>query len=160
MPWFATSLCLVGDDGPAVSMVVNQASGQRWWATRGGGAWCDGVALRPSGRSGLAGAVVGVSAAPPPAPGWWQFRALGASALDLCLVAAGTLDGFVDCGVDQHGPWDYLGALLICEEAGAVIADASGRDLVVLEHEARRTPVAAATPELLAELLEVRRRLP
>ena len=70
------------------------------------------------------------------------------------------LDGFVDCGVDQHGPWDYLGGLLICQEAGAVVSDARGRDLVVLEHEARRTPVAAATPELHAALREVRGRLP
>jgi fructose-1,6-bisphosphatase/inositol monophosphatase family enzyme len=116
--------------------------------------------MRASGCSDLASAVVGISAAPPPSPGWWQFRALGASALDLCLVAAGVLDGFVDCGVDQHGPWDYLGGLLICEEAGAVVSDARGRDLVVLEHEARRTPVAAATPELHAALREVRGRLP
>ena len=59
--------------------------------------------------------------------------------------------------VDAHGVWDYLGGMLICEEAGAVVVDASGRDLVVLDHAARRTPVAAATPELLDALLGVRR---
>jgi fructose-1,6-bisphosphatase/inositol monophosphatase family enzyme len=108
----------------------------------------------------LAEAVVGISAAPPPAPGWWQFRALGASALDLCLVAAGVLDGFVDCGVDQHGPWDYLGGMLLCQEAGAVVSDAHDRDLVVLEHDARRTPVAGASAPLHGALRDVRRRLP
>ena len=117
-------------------------------------------ASSPSGCTTLPSAVVGISAAPPPAPGWWQFRALGAAALDLCLVAAGVLDGYVDCGVDQHGPWDYLGGMLICQEAGAMVADAGGRDLVVLAHEARRTPVAGATPALHAELLAVRARLP
>ena len=61
-------------------------------------------------------------------------------------VADGVLDGFVDCSVDAHGPWDYLGGMLICREAGAVVADALGRDLVVLEHAGRRTPVAGATP--------------
>ena len=79
--------------------------------------------------------------------GWAQFRALGASALDLCLVAAGTLDAFVDMSPDAHGVWDYLAATLICAEAGAVVGDALGRDLVVLDHGARRTPIAAATPD-------------
>ena len=40
LPWFATSLCFVDDDGPAVALVVNQATGVRFSAERGGGAWC------------------------------------------------------------------------------------------------------------------------
>ncbi|MEO5900566.1 MAG: inositol monophosphatase [Ilumatobacteraceae bacterium] len=160
VPWYATSLCLVDEDGPALALVVNQASGERWSAVRGGGAWCDGRALTPSGRTVLSEAIIGISAPAPPMPGWAQFRALGASALDLCLVAGGVLDGFVDCGLDQHGAWDYLGAMLICQEAGAVVSDAAGRDLVVLEHATRRTPVAGATVEMHAALRAVRDRLP
>jgi fructose-1,6-bisphosphatase/inositol monophosphatase family enzyme len=53
--------------------------------------------------------------------------------------------------------WDYLAASLICAEAGVRIVDAADRDLVVLDHAARRTPVAAATPELLDALLAIRR---
>ena len=160
IPWFATSMCVVDADGPAAALVVNQASGERWSATRGGGAFRDGVRLASSGCTVLADAVVGISAAPPPSPGWWQFRALGASALDLCLVAAGVLDGFVDFGVEQHGPWDYLGGMLLCREAGAAVSDALDRDLVVLEHAGRRTPVAGATAHLHDALRDVRRRLP
>jgi len=159
IPWFATSLCLVDADGPASAFVANQWSGVRYWATRGGGAWCDGVRVQPSGCAVVGDAVVGISGPPPPAPGWAQFRALGAAALDLCLVADGTLDGFVDCVADAHGVWDYLGGTLICREAGAVVTDAFDRELEVLEHAARRTPVAAATPELHAELIRARRRL-
>src|SRR5690606_18301340 len=32
IPWFATALCLVDDVGPAVALVANQASGERWSA--------------------------------------------------------------------------------------------------------------------------------
>ena len=64
--------------------------------------------------------------------GWNQFRALGAAALDLCAVACGMLDGYVDCLADAHGSWDYLGGMLVCHEAGAPVVDALGRDLVVL----------------------------
>jgi hypothetical protein len=45
----------------------------------------------------------------------------------------------------------------VCREAGAVAGDAFDRDLVVLEHAARRTPVAAATPGLYREAIAARR---
>jgi len=81
-----------------------------------------------------------------------KFRFAVNAALDLCAVADGTLDGYVD--VDRaHGVWDYLGALLVCQEAGVTIVDAVGEELVVLDHGARRAPVAAATPELAEQLL-------
>jgi len=38
VPWFATSLCAVDADGPRAALVVNQASGTRFEAVRGGGA--------------------------------------------------------------------------------------------------------------------------
>jgi fructose-1,6-bisphosphatase/inositol monophosphatase family enzyme len=158
VPWFATSLCLVDADGPAVALVANQASGVRYWATRGGGAWCDGRPLHASGCADMAQAIVGVNGLPDGWPGWAQYRALGAAALDLCLVAAGTLDGYVDLA-GALGPWDYLGGMLICQEAGAVVVDGDGRELLTAEHTARRRPVAAATPELLARLLQVRQAL-
>ena len=41
------------------------------------------------------------------------------AALSLCDVAAGHLDGYVDGCPRQHAPWDYLGGLLVCREAGA-----------------------------------------
>lgn len=156
IPWFATSLCLVESGVPTVALVVNQASGVRWWATRGGGAWRDGESVSPSNVERIGDAIVGLSGLPPSHLGWSQFRALGAAALDLCLVAGGALDGFVDCSVDAHGVWDYLGGALICEEAGAVVTDAQGRDLTVLDHRARRTPVAGATAVLHAELVAAR----
>jgi fructose-1,6-bisphosphatase/inositol monophosphatase family enzyme len=46
--------------------------------------------------------------------------------------------------------------VLICEEAGACVVDAFGRDLLVLDRSARRTPLAAATPELRDALLTAR----
>jgi hypothetical protein len=37
------------------------------------------------------------------------------------------------------------------------VVDAFGRELVTVEHAARRTPLAAATPELLDQLVVARR---
>ena len=156
LPWYATSLCAVDGDGALAAVVANQATGGRYEAVRGGGARRDGDPVHPTGVTAISDALVAVSGTPTAHLGWSQFRALGAAALDLCAVAAGQVDAYLDCSVDAHGPWDYLGAMLVCQEAGAVVADAWGRDLVVLDHAARRTPVAAATPALLAALLAAR----
>ena len=156
IPWFATSLCAVDADGPVGAVVVDLARGVRYEAVRGGGARRDGRPIVPSGRAMLDDAVVGLSGWPGRHLGWRQYRALGAAALDLCAVADGTLDGYVDCSVDAHGSWDYLGGWLVCREAGAAVADAHGRELVVLDHAARRTPVAGATTAMLDQLLAAR----
>ncbi|HEY7628756.1 MAG TPA: inositol monophosphatase [Ilumatobacteraceae bacterium] len=157
IPWFATSLCLVDRDGPAAAVVANQATGVRYWAERGGGAWSGERKLEPSGCVELSEAIVIVSAAPPADAGWAQFRSMGACALDLCAVADGVVDGFVDFGTDQHGVWDYLAGWLVCREAGVGVVDAFDRPMLHLDHAARRTPIAAATPELGVELLSLRR---
>ncbi len=143
IPWYATSLAAVDGDGLRASLVVNQASGERFHAIRGGGAFRNNEPIRPSACPSWRKAITGLSGLPPRWLGWSQFRALGACALDMSAVADGTLDAYVDCSVDAHGVWDYAGALLICTEAGAVVGDAFGRDIVPLEHAARRTPVAA-----------------
>ena len=157
LPWYATSLCAVDGDGARAALVVDQAGGARFEAVRGGGARVDGTPLTPSTTTALGDAVIGLSGYPPRWLGWKQYRALGAQALDLCAVAAGRLDAYLDCSVGAHGAWDYLGGMLVCQEAGAAVVDAFDRPLVTIEHAARRTPVAGATPELLAEALEARR---
>ena len=85
-----------------------------------------------------------------------QFRCFGAAALDLCAVADGRFDAYVDFDVDALGPWDYLGGMLICQEAGVEVADAFDRPLVTLDHAARRTPVAGVG-EAFTALLAARR---
>jgi myo-inositol-1(or 4)-monophosphatase len=157
VPWYATSLCAVDGAGPVAAVVADLTRDIRFEATRGGGARRGDQVLTPSGCTRTGDAIVGLSGWPPVHFGWQQYRSLGAAALDLCAVAAGVLDGYVDCSPDAHGSWDYLAAVLVCQEAGAAVADAFGRDLAVIDHAARRTPVAAATPALLGALVEARR---
>lgn len=156
IPWWATSLCALDAAGPAAALVVNQATGTRWEAQRGAGARRNGVPVGPTTCRSLGDAFVGLSGLPGRHLGWRQFRALGAAALDLCAVAGGMLDAFIDCGNDAHGPWDYLGGLLVCSEAGAFVADVQGRNLVERSPTGRRTIVAAATADLLASVSEAR----
>lgn len=154
--WHAVSLCCVDAEGPRVAVVAQLAQPHtEYAAVRGRGAWKNGEAIRRGEARAFASAVIGVSGPPPANPGWWQFRANGAAALDLCLVADGSLDGYLDC--DEHGVWDYAGALLVCRESGVGIVDAFDRDLLPLHHADRRTPIAAASPDILDRLITLRR---
>ena len=154
LPWFATSLCVVDDAGPWVAVVHDHGTGYRYDAIRGGGARRDGQELEPRVDVALGDAIVAVNGPPPPDAGWAQYRCMGASALDLCAVADGRFAGYVDFD-GGLGVWDYLGAMLICSEVGVGMVDAHGRELVVIDHRARRSPLAA-TPGLLSELSSLR----
>ena len=86
LPWFATSLCAVDADGARAAVVVNQATGERFEAVRGGGARRDGVAIRPSPCAAVGEAIVGISGLLPGNLGWRQFRALVRLAPPLCIT--------------------------------------------------------------------------
>ncbi|MGB3737571.1 MAG: inositol monophosphatase family protein [Ilumatobacter sp.] len=154
LPWCATALCLVIDGIPAVAMVTNLATGVRYSAIRGRGATCDGQAMVASVGPALHDAIIAVNARPPAEFRPAQFRCMGATALDIASVAGGGgFDGSVDFDDDKIGVWDYLAAVMILREAGGVAADALGRDLMTLDHAARRRPVTASSVSLLEELL-------
>jgi myo-inositol-1(or 4)-monophosphatase len=60
-----------------------------------------------------------------------DIRRMGACALDLCHVADGTLDAYVEEGVS---PWDHAAGALVAEGAGARVEltrGRGGRDLVI-----------------------------
>jgi myo-inositol-1(or 4)-monophosphatase len=159
IPWFATSLCAVDREGLRAALVVDLPHGRTYTALRGTGATVDGAPIRPTTCTETRDAFVGISGLPARPLGWRQFRSLGAAALDLCAVAEGVLDAYVDCSVSAHGPWDYLGGALVCIEAGAIVGDALGRELLALDPRARRTPMAAATQPLFEALATSRREL-
>ena len=157
IPHFATALSAVDRDGWIASLVAHQARPVKWWAIRGGGAFRNGDRLdRPPERNWNR-SVVAVSGRPDHDLGCWQIRAMGASAIDICSVADGTVDAFIDLVPSAHGVWDYAAAAHICAEVGLDVVDAAGRDLVVLDHLARRTPVVAVGSNMDRALQERRR---
>ena len=154
LPWCATALCLVSEGVPVVAMVTNLRTGTRFTAVRGGGSQRNGRPISVGAERALADAIVAVNARPPVSFRPKQFRSMGATALDIASVADGHgLDGSVDFDDDRIGVWDYLAAVMIVREAGGFAADAFGRELVTLDHSARRRPVAATSQRLLDELL-------
>jgi len=154
IPWYACSICVLDELGPRVSVVANLSSGVRYSAARGGGAWRDGARIAPSRCETMGEAVVALSGYPRRHMGWSQYRAFGAAALDLCAVAEGSIDAYTVVGRSALGSWDYLGGMLVCTEAGACVQEIDGLDLVTTGHSDRRSVAAAATPLLLAQVVE------
>jgi myo-inositol-1(or 4)-monophosphatase len=152
IPFYATSICVLDTEGPLAGVVVNQATGTRFAATRGGGAERDGRPITPSSCTELSAAIVAISGFPGRHPGWAQFRAFGAAALEFCAVAEGMIDAYMVAGRSTLFGWDYLAGMLICSEAGAVTLERDGVDPVVRD-DATRRPIVAATPELAQRLL-------
>jgi myo-inositol-1(or 4)-monophosphatase len=147
---------------PVGGVVVCPATGERWWATRGGGAWKNGCPVRVSEIGSVDRALVGtgfpfkrldlLSAYVV------QFEAMvragaavrraGAAALDLCYLAEGRFDAFWELVLN---PWDFAAGVLVIEEAGGVVCRVDGSSL-----ELTQGPVAAANSRgLLEKMLEI-----
>lgn len=75
-----------------------------------------------------------------------DIRHFGSTAMELCYLGAGRLDCVATFGPKE---WDMAAGCLILEEAGAVFSDLDGNQPLDL---AKHQVLAAATPELLAEM--------
>ena len=64
LPFYATSICVVDQEGPRVGLVLNQATGNRYEAIRGQGARGAGLPIGGSGASSIGEAVIGISGFP------------------------------------------------------------------------------------------------
>lgn len=157
--WWATSFCVLDADGPRVALVDDLVHERRAVAVRGAGAEVGGRPATSSGCEELRRAIVGLNGLPARHLGWAQCRALGAAALDMCAVADGRLDAFLDCSGDGLAPWDYMGALLVCREAGATVLGFDGRPLHDVDPPSRRPIVAAASAALATDVLDRYRRV-
>jgi myo-inositol-1(or 4)-monophosphatase len=136
-PMYSVSIAAVIDGTPEVGVVACPSTGERWWATRGGGASKNGRGIRVSSPPDLRTALVGTG---------FPFKALdrldeylgqlgrvlrgsagvrrgGSAALDLAYLASGSLDAFWEL---ELRPWDVMAGVLLIQEAGGVVGRMDG----------------------------------
>lgn len=164
-PW-ATTIGLVRDGAPLAGLVVDHASGRRWWAGSSGPARVDGHIARP--RPG--GLIVLPSIAPQELDracvagagglGLSRARIVGCTSVDLCRVADGSTGAFVDVTRAISRVHDIAGAMAVLRGAGAVILGLDGRaPRLEPDVDARFCIVAAPTAAHVHELLAGHRQL-
>ncbi len=82
-----------------------------------------------------------------------NIRSLGAAALEMCLVASGSLNAYIQ-GNEYLRVTDFAAATLIVREAGGEVFDAKGRPLDVgLNLEERSSVLAVSCEEVLEGLI-------
>lgn len=145
MPYYAVSLAAEARGRLLVGVVHNIATGTVYHASAGAGAFRDGAAVRCNepaelGRSMLAtgfgydpdqrarqGALLAEVM-----PHVRDIRRTGSAALDLCMVADGTVDAYYESGPNV---WDYAAGGIVAAEAGAVVGglwgDVPGRSMIL-----------------------------
>lgn len=166
-PYFAVAIALAEEDELIVGVVLDAVHDELFHATRGGGAFLNGVKIgvsaTPDLRHGLVstGFPYRAELSPRALAHWAAFTAAaqavrrnGAAALDLCGVAAGRFDGFYEAHL---GPWDCAAGALIVAEAGGTLSNYAGGKFSPLTgelvasngriHDAMLGTLAASWPE-------------
>jgi myo-inositol-1(or 4)-monophosphatase len=168
IPFFAISVAVAeGEtmDDVVFGFVHDFGSGEEWTARRGEGARLNGAELGPtmpreeieilsfeatltSFVAEKAAAVVGLA---------YRLRIMGSLALSLCHLAAGRVDAV--CSLKPARAVDIAAAQLLVRERGLAIdlPEAPPFGEAPLDVEGRSRVVAAATPEVAAELFAVLR---
>lgn len=161
IPFYCTSVAIAAGSRLAdlrFGLVRNLVNGDSYYAERGRGATKNGRRIATSTTSELREAVLavdlsrtdertfsGLARAITSAERQVHF---GANALELCLLAEGMIDGFVDVR-GKTRIVDFAGGYLIAKEAGAVFSGREGEELAPkLEMRERFGVVASANPIL------------
>lgn len=135
-PYFAVSIALAAAHELIVGVVYDAVHDELFHATRGGGAFLNGMPIRVSVTDEMIRSLISTGfpyrqeLRPRALAHWAAFtegsqavRRNGAAALDLCNVAAGRFDGFYEAHL---GPWDCAAGALIVAEAGGSLSDYTG----------------------------------
>ncbi len=173
IPFYATSIAVSTEpalDTVHSSLVADLFHGVTYVAEAEKGAFRDGARIVPSETVSLEEAVLGIdinsykikSLVPrlnEVIVRTKHIRHLGANALELCYVADGTTDAFIDIRGKLRST-DMAGAWLILQEAGAIMTDANGKPLKVKLDPAEKVEFVASgnarLHRLLLDLIHVR----
>jgi myo-inositol-1(or 4)-monophosphatase len=144
IPAYAVSLAAEVDGTVVAGVVADVAAGTTYTAVAGGGARRDDVPLAVRGPAPLDQRLVltgfsyeasqrevQAAAVARMLPRVRDIRRFGSCALDLCRIAEGSADAYVEEGV---APWDHAAGGLVAAEAGArcvLRPGRGGRDAVV-----------------------------
>ena len=143
IPLFGINIGLIKQNEVVAAVTFDPAAHACYWAEKGFGAFQDGKSIHVSEKNNLAESIIFVS------QGYdaeskgaiaqcvsrlntsCSIRKLGTSAIELCHIASGRADAFINGGDEL---WDYGPGLLLVKEAGGVVTDWRGKDLAIKDN--------------------------
>jgi myo-inositol-1(or 4)-monophosphatase len=132
MPYWSVTLAYVIENRVEIGVTYDPVHDDLFWARRGGGAHRNQTSIRVSGCRDPKQAVIGSTFTFKMKIGTYSslieeilhagadHRRMGSTALMMCHVADGRLDG---CVTGYCNSWDVIGGLLLVEEAGGAASD-------------------------------------
>ena len=167
LPFYCSSIAISHKpmlSGVYAAMVTDLFHGKTYTATKGEGAYCDGEKITTSSVSSLEEAVIGldlntfkVKEVAPQLSELIQYtkhiRHFGANALELCFVAEGLTDAFVDIR-GKLRTTDVAAGFLILKEAGGIISAPDGQPVdATLDPKQTLKFVASGNPKIHQSIL-------
>lgn len=145
--------------------VINLVTGDIYYAERNVGAYLNDSKVKPRNvrrveeafiafelnvRGQIAGYVLRIAEIIEKAR---HVRLIGSDALELCLIASGASDAFIDLRGFLRVP-DFAASTFILQEAGGIVTDSNGKKLSCkLDPKSRSTLIATCTMELHEDIL-------
>jgi myo-inositol-1(or 4)-monophosphatase len=135
IPFYALSIAYAEKGVVQKAFVRDLASGETFTAEKGKYARCDGNVIQVSKVSQLDECAMSIYGRKFDLTSMMQlgqkirrWRLLGASALELCYIGCGRVDGFVDLRGTLRVT-DAAAGMLICSEAGGKVTDLEGKSI-------------------------------
>lgn len=157
-PLFGTLIALLENGKPALGLVEIQRLRERWVGLAGRETTLDGKPTRARKVGRLADATVTATSPDIFNPAELEafervgraarIRRFGGDCYAYAMIAGGQVDAVVEAGLQ---PYDYLALIPVIEGAGGVVTDWEGGPVGITDNA---RVIAAATPELHAEILE------
>jgi myo-inositol-1(or 4)-monophosphatase len=137
IPVFSTSIALIDGETlerTSAGYIINLVNGDEFWAVRGKGGFFNGKQMKTREDEGFN--VIAYEAQTPGADipkilpllsFFRRTRSLGSIALDMSLLARGTISMFISPTPSRS--FDFASGYLLINESGGIVTDLKGRDL-------------------------------
>jgi myo-inositol-1(or 4)-monophosphatase len=135
LPLFAVSIGLMDGNESLVGVIIDPINKKEYYATKGGGAFCNGekLTLPKFDTEYIPMLFLNHGYAKTDREKFkklskrlasnYNVLKLGTTAIELCYIATGSVDGFI-CSGDEL--WDFAAGIVIAQEAGSVFTDWQG----------------------------------
>lgn len=143
LPTWSVSIGARDDRGPLVGAVYLPVLDEMFTAARGHGAHLNGTPISPRDVTSIDQTLLATGFGYDPerraehgrviariVGQVRDIRRLGAASVDVCFVACGRLDAYVESGLNS---WDLMAAQVVATEAGCTVTDLHGSSPVVTE---------------------------